>query len=134
VPAISALASRAGPRVDRQKNLFARHQAALARAAARNPAPARKGRLAGCKVQPRQISFTAARRAVLASIRSGAATASLPASMTLGLPPRHPARPRNLRAGAFLGGRRPYLYDFVCPFVSPKANEPSSPEDPALDP
>ncbi len=55
---------------------------ALARAAARNAAPARKGRLAGRKVQPRQISFTAARRAVLASIRSGTATASLPATMT----------------------------------------------------
>jgi hypothetical protein len=52
---------------------------ALARAAARQAAPARKGRLAGHKVQPRQISFTAARRAALASIRSGAATASLPA-------------------------------------------------------
>lgn len=55
---------------------------ALARAAARQAAPARKGRLAGRKVQPRQISFTAARRAALASIRSGAATASLPAPMT----------------------------------------------------
>ncbi len=52
---------------------------ALARAAARNAAPARKGRRAGQKVQPREISFTAARRAALASIRSGAATASLPA-------------------------------------------------------
>jgi len=51
----------------------------LARAAARQAAPARKGRLAGHKVQPRQVSFTAARRAALASIRSGAATASLPA-------------------------------------------------------
>ena len=55
---------------------------ALARAAARNAAPARKGRLAGRKIQPRQISFTGARRAALASIRSGAATASLPAPMT----------------------------------------------------
>jgi len=55
---------------------------ALARAAARQAAPARKGRLAGRKVQARQISFTAARRAALASIRSGAATASLPAAMT----------------------------------------------------
>jgi hypothetical protein len=55
---------------------------ALARAAARHAAPARKGRLAGRKVQPRQISFTSARRAALASIRSGAATASLPAPMT----------------------------------------------------
>ena len=55
---------------------------ALARAAARNAPPARKGRLAGQKVQPRQISFTAAHSAALASIRSGAATASLPAAMT----------------------------------------------------
>ena len=54
---------------------------ALARAAARNAAPARKGRRAGQEVQPREISFTAARRAALASIRSGAATASLPAPM-----------------------------------------------------
>jgi hypothetical protein len=55
---------------------------ALARAAARHAAPARKGRLTGRQVQPRQISFTAARHAALASIRSGAATASLPAPMT----------------------------------------------------
>ena len=55
---------------------------ALARAAARQAAPARKGQLAGRKVQPRQISFTAARRTALASIRSGTATASLPAPMT----------------------------------------------------
>jgi hypothetical protein len=55
---------------------------ALARAAARHAAPARRGRLAGRTVQPRQISFTAARRAALASIRSGAATASLPGPMT----------------------------------------------------
>jgi hypothetical protein len=51
---------------------------ALARAAARQAAPARKGRLAGQPVQPRHISFTAARRAGLDSARSGAATASLP--------------------------------------------------------
>ena len=54
---------------------------ALARAAARQAAPARKGRLAGQQVQPRQISFTSARRAALASIRSGTATASLPGPM-----------------------------------------------------
>jgi len=54
---------------------------ALARSAARQAAPARKGRRAGRPVQPREISFTAARRAALASIRSGAATASLPAQM-----------------------------------------------------
>ena len=55
---------------------------ALARAAARQAAPARKGRLAGQKVQPRQISFTAARRAALDSTLSGAATASLPTAIT----------------------------------------------------
>ena len=54
---------------------------ALARAAARQAAPASKGRRAGQPVQPREISFTSARRAALASIRSGAATASLPAPM-----------------------------------------------------
>ncbi len=55
---------------------------ALARTAARHAAPAGKGRRAGQQVHPREISFTAARRAALASIRSGAATASLPAPMT----------------------------------------------------
>jgi hypothetical protein len=54
---------------------------ALARTAGRQAVPARKGRRAGQKVQPREISFTAARRAVLASTRSGATTASLPAPM-----------------------------------------------------
>ena len=33
-------------------------------------------------MHPRQISFTAARRAAVASVRSGAATASLPATLT----------------------------------------------------
>ena len=55
---------------------------ATARAAAAIAVPARKGRRAGQPVHPRQISFTAARRAVIASIRSGAATASLPAGLT----------------------------------------------------
>ena len=54
---------------------------ALARAAARHAVPAGKGRFAARKVHPRQISFTSARRAALASIRSGAATATLPAPM-----------------------------------------------------
>ena len=58
---------------------------ALARAAARQAAPARKGRLAGQPVQPRHISFTAARRAGLDSTRSGAATASLPPAITAAL-------------------------------------------------
>ena len=58
---------------------------ALARAAARQAAPARKGRLAGQPVQPRHISFTAARRAGLDGTRSGAATASLPPAITAAL-------------------------------------------------
>ena len=55
---------------------------ALARAAAAVAVPARRGHHAGQPVHPRQISFTAARRAVIASVRSGAATASLPAALT----------------------------------------------------
>jgi hypothetical protein len=54
---------------------------AAARAAAAVAVPARRGRRAGQPVHPREISFTAARRAVIASVRSGAATASLPAQM-----------------------------------------------------
>jgi hypothetical protein len=55
---------------------------ATSRAAAAVAVPARKGRRAGQPVHPRQISFTAARRAILATTRSGAATASLPATLT----------------------------------------------------
>jgi hypothetical protein len=57
---------------------------ATARAAAAIAIPARRGRRAGQPVHPREISFTAARRAVIASVRSGAATASLPAALTEG--------------------------------------------------
>ena len=55
---------------------------ATARAAAAIAVPARKGRRAGQPAQPREISFTAARRAITAATRSGAATASLPAALT----------------------------------------------------
>jgi hypothetical protein len=55
---------------------------ATARAAAAIAIPARRGRRARQPVHPREISFTAARRAVIASVRSGAATASLPAALT----------------------------------------------------
>jgi len=55
---------------------------AAARAAAAAAVPAGKGRRAGQPVHPREISFTAARRAVITSTRSGAATASLPATLT----------------------------------------------------
>jgi hypothetical protein len=51
---------------------------ATARDAAAVAAPARKGRRAGLPVHPREISFAAARRAIIASTWSGAATASLP--------------------------------------------------------
>jgi len=55
---------------------------ATARAAAAIAVPARKGRRAGQPVHPREISFTAARRAIIATTRHGAATASLPAALT----------------------------------------------------
>ena len=52
---------------------------AAARAAAAIAVPARKGNRAGQPVHPREISFTAARRAIISTTRAGAATASLPA-------------------------------------------------------
>jgi hypothetical protein len=55
---------------------------AAARAAARSAVPARKGRRAGQPVHPREISFTAARRAAITTTRNGTATASLPAVLT----------------------------------------------------
>jgi hypothetical protein len=55
---------------------------AAARAAAAAAVPARRGRRAGQPVHPRQISFTAARRAIIASTRAGTATASLPPALT----------------------------------------------------
>jgi len=55
---------------------------AAARAAAAIAIPARTGKRAGQPVHPREISFTAACRAVITATRSGAATASLPAART----------------------------------------------------
>jgi hypothetical protein len=55
---------------------------ATARAAAAAAVPARKGPRAGQPVHPREVSFTAARRAVITTTRTGAATASLPAALT----------------------------------------------------
>jgi hypothetical protein len=57
----------------------------IGRDAALAAVPARKGRRAGQPVHPREISFTAARRAGLDSTRSGAATASLPPATTAAL-------------------------------------------------
>src|SRR5215475_3195291 len=51
---------------------------ATARATAALATPAARGRRAGKPVHPRQISFTAARRAVITTTRTGTATASLP--------------------------------------------------------
>jgi len=91
--AISGAGPSTGPMLRSQSPALVRQEHAawvtaveLARATARDAAavavPARRGRRAGQPVHPRQISFTAARRAVTASVRSGAATASLPASRT----------------------------------------------------
>jgi hypothetical protein len=55
---------------------------AVGRQAAQRAAPARKGRRCGQPVQPREISFTAARRAAITTTRNGAATASLPGLIT----------------------------------------------------
>ena len=55
---------------------------ATARAAAGIAVPADKGKRVGQPVHPREISFTAARRAIITTTRSGAATASLPAALT----------------------------------------------------
>ena len=66
---------------------------AIARDAAAVAAPARKGRRAGLPVHPREISFTAARRAIIASTRSGAATASLPPALISREPGPHPGQP-----------------------------------------
>jgi len=87
--AISGAGPSTGPMLRSQSPaLIAQEHAAwitaveLARAAARAAAgiavPAGKGKRAGQPVHPREISFTAARRAVITSVRSGAATASLP--------------------------------------------------------
>lgn len=54
---------------------------ATARAAAALATPARKGPRAGKPVQPREISFTAARRAAITTTRTGTATASLPTAL-----------------------------------------------------
>jgi len=91
--AISGAGPSTGPMLRSQSPaLIAQEHAAwviaveLARAAARAAAvaavPAGKGRRAGQVVHPREISFTAARRVVITSTRSGAATASLPAALT----------------------------------------------------
>jgi hypothetical protein len=85
-PSTGPMLRSASPALVRQEHAAWVTAVELARATARTAAavaiPARRGRRAGQPVHPRQISFTAARRAVIASVRSGAATASLPAALT----------------------------------------------------
>ena len=85
-PSTGPMLRSASPALVRQEHAAWVTAVELARAAARAAAaiavPARRGHRAGQPVHPRQISFTAARRAVIASVRSGAATASLPAALT----------------------------------------------------
>ncbi len=56
------------------------HGATRTSGAAAGAAPATSAATAGRPVHPREISFTAARRAVMTTTRAGTATASLPAS------------------------------------------------------
>jgi hypothetical protein len=83
-PSTGPMLRSASPALIAQEHAAWVTAAELARAAARAAAaiavPARKGKRAGQPVHPREISFTAARRAVITTTRAGTATASLPAS------------------------------------------------------
>ena len=85
-PSTGAMLRSASPALIAQEHAAWIIAVELARAAARAAAaiaiPAGKGKRAGQPVHPREISFTAARRAVITTTRSGAATASLPAPLT----------------------------------------------------
>jgi hypothetical protein len=81
-PSAGPMLRSASPALIAQEHAAWVISAELARATARDAAaiaaPARKGRRAGLPVHPREISFAAARRAIIVSTWSGAATASLP--------------------------------------------------------
>ena len=85
-PSTGAMLRSGSPDLIAQEHAAWIISAELARAAARAAAaiavPARKGPRAGQTVHPREISFTAARRAIIATTRAGGATASLPAALT----------------------------------------------------
>ena len=66
---------------------------AVARAAAAVAVPARRGCRAGQPVHPRQISFTAARRAVITSVRSRRGDRQPAPGPHPGEPGRHPGQP-----------------------------------------
>jgi hypothetical protein len=80
-PSAGPMLRSASPTLIAQEHAAWVISAELARAVARDAAPARKGRRAGLPVPPREISFTAARRAITSSASSGAATASLPPAL-----------------------------------------------------
>jgi hypothetical protein len=84
-PSAGPMLRSASPALIAQEHAAWVISAELARAVARDAAaiavPARKGRRAGLPVHPREISFAAARRAVISTTRSGAATASLPPAL-----------------------------------------------------
>ena len=84
-PSAGPMLRSASPTLIAQEHAAWVISAELARAVARDAAavavPARKGRRAGLPVHPREISFTAARRAITSSASSGAATASLPPAL-----------------------------------------------------
>jgi hypothetical protein len=85
-PSAGPMLRSASPALIAQEHAAWVISAELARAVARDAAavavPARKGRRAGLPVHPREISFAAARRAVIDTTRSGAATTSLPPALT----------------------------------------------------
>jgi hypothetical protein len=84
-PGTGAMLRSGSPRLITQEHAAWIIATELTRATARDAAdiavPARKGRRAGQAVHAREISCKAAARAIIASIRAGAATASFPARL-----------------------------------------------------
>ena len=96
-PSTGPMLRSASPALVRQEHAAWVTAVELARAAARAAAavaiPARRGRRAGQPVHPRQISFTAARRAVITSVRAGAGDRQPARRPHGGEPGRHPGWP-----------------------------------------
>jgi hypothetical protein len=100
----------------------------VARDAALAAAPARKGRRAGQPVQPREIPFTAARRAVLAAIRRGrtgyaALTSALGMLRTIIDRNRH--RARKAKCPSTFAHAGPGISTRTTPAVITLANKPA---------
>ena len=81
----------------------------VGRRAALAAAPARKGRRAGQPVQPREISHTAARRAVIAAIRCGEDQLHRPDQHTRKMPHGHRPEPAPRPQGE-IAQRIPYTF------------------------